>query len=101
MSVWADPIPSQLLPDPQQVPMVELKTWNSAAADPSQIWDPRVKPMGLYAQVTQGRRPVHRVSAYAHVYVSDLDGLTSLLANISLLDEGIAGYYSIYYLIIN
>ena len=74
--------------------MIELKTWNSAAADPGQIWDPRTNPMGLYAQVTQGRRPVHKASVYAHVYTSDMDGYSSsFLTSIPLLDEGIAGYY--------
>ncbi len=96
ISVWAEPIPSQLFPDSQQAAMIELKTLNSAAADPGQIWDSRKNPMGLYAQVTQGRRPVYKSSVYAHVYTSDLDGYSSsLLTSIPLLDEGIAGYYII------
>ena len=69
--------------------VIQLRTWNSAFDNGVLDWSQ--SPVGIYAQVTQNRRPVHGAQVTAAVYVTDANGLSILSEEIPLKDEGLAG----------
>ncbi|XP_057365444.2 calcium-activated chloride channel regulator 1-like [Daphnia carinata] len=78
LDIWAEAADSS---------QVQVRTWNTALDN--QPLDYTKAPVGLYAQVTQNRRPVRGVNVTAYVYVTD--GVTSnLFTTLPLLDEGIS-----------
>ena len=79
LDVWAEAANSSL---------VQLHTWNNAT-DNSPI-DFTKTPVGLYAQLTQNRKPVRGANVAATVYASDISGQSILVSEIPLLDEGVA-----------
>lgn len=69
---------------------IQLRTWNSALDN--QPLDFTKAPVGLYAQLTQNRKPIRGANVTAYVYVTDSTELSStLFAQIPLLDQGISG----------
>ncbi|KAK4030097.1 hypothetical protein OUZ56_023054 [Daphnia magna] len=78
LDIWAEAADSS---------QVQVRTWNTALDN--QPLDYTKSPVGLYAQVTQDRKPVRGANVTAYVYVTD--GATSnLFTTIPLLDEGIS-----------
>ncbi|XP_057365303.1 calcium-activated chloride channel regulator 1-like isoform X2 [Daphnia carinata] len=78
LDIWAEAADSS---------QVQVRTWNTALDN--QPLDYTKAPVGLYAQVTQDRRPVRGANVTAYVYVTD--GVTSnLFTTLPLLDEGIS-----------
>lgn len=81
LDIWAEAADSS---------QVQVRTWNTALDN--QPLDYTKSPVGLYAQVTQDRKPVRGANVTAYVYVTD--GATSnLFTTIPLLDEGISGIH--------
>lgn len=81
LDIWAEAADSS---------QVQVRTWNTALDN--QPLDYTKAPVGLYAQVTQDRKPVRGANVTAYVYVTD--GATSnLFTTIPLLDEGISGIH--------
>ena len=90
MDIWAE--------DNDQS-MIQLKTWNTAAAIDNSEIDLRLKPVGFYAQLTAlDGRPISGAQVIAHVYNNN-----QLLTDVQLTDWGVAdvttgdGIYSAYF----
>lgn len=93
-------LPSSMLNKPMRLDVwaensnysaVELKTWNSAVNN--QGLDISSAPVGLYAQLTQNKRPIRGANVVAAIYAGSNNGLSSLVTEIRLNDEGVAGCY--------
>lgn len=70
---------------------VQLRTWNSAIDN--QAVDFTSGPVGLYAQLTQDRKPIIGANVIARVYAGFNNGTSTLVVEIPLLDEGVAGIF--------
>ena len=91
LDIWAES-------DDASIDFIKLRTWNSATDN--QILDWRQNPIGIYAELTQNRRPISGANVEATVYVADSSGNSIHSQEILLRDEGLAGWTSgslIYY----
>lgn len=68
---------------------IQMKTWNNATEN--QPLDITRYPIGLYAQLTQNAKPVAGANVVASVYADAGDGVSVLIAEIPLLDQGKRG----------
>ena len=68
---------------------IKLRTWNSASYN--QVLDWTRNPIGIYAELTQNRKPVTGANVVATVYVADDYGNSIRSQEIFLKDDGLAG----------
>ena len=78
--------------DDSSADFIKLRTWNSASDN--QILDWSENAIGIYAQLTQNRKPITGANIVATVYVADNNGNSIRSQEILLKDEGLAGWTS-------